>query len=92
MATLVEELNIVVKIVASMFLVQLDGFSHNDCTSLLKVIAECVSRLAALLNTHGFLCRGPHYLLAVALGLGFAYFTCHVLALPTEEPLKVAVF
>jgi hypothetical protein len=40
---LVEEFDIVVKIVASVFLVELDGFSHNDFTSLLKVIAECFS-------------------------------------------------
>jgi hypothetical protein len=73
-----------------MFLVELDGFSHNDCTSLLKVVAEYFSRLAALLNSDGLLCSGPHYLLAQALGLGFAYFTCHVLSLRTEEPSKVA--
>ena len=41
LAILVEEFNVVVKIVASVFLVELDGFSHNDGTSQLKVIAEC---------------------------------------------------
>jgi hypothetical protein len=60
--------------------------------SLLKVVAENFSRLAALLNSDDLFCRGPHYLLAQGLGLGFAYFTCHVLSLRTEEPLKVATF
>ena len=84
LASLVEKFNIVIKIMASMFLVKLEGFSRNDCASLLEVVAENFSRLAALLNSDGLFCSGPHYLLAQGLGLGFAYFTCRVLSLCIE--------
>jgi hypothetical protein len=77
---------------ASVFLVKLDGFSSNDCTSLLEVVAKCFLQPAALFDTDGLLCRSPRYLLVETLRLGFSYLTCRVLALRTEEPLKVAIF
>jgi hypothetical protein len=89
---LVEEFSIIVNAVASMFLVELDCFSHDNLTSLLEIVTECFSELAALLRSNCLLCNSPCYLLMLPPGLSLAYFGCHVLALRVEESLEVTIF
>ena len=76
---------------ASMFLVELDCFSHDNFASLLDIVTECFSEFAALLRSNCFLCIGSRYLLMLPLGLSLAYFGCHVLALHVEESLEVTI-
>jgi hypothetical protein len=46
---LVKEFNIIVDTMASVFLVELESFSHDNTTSLLDIGTECFSKLEALL-------------------------------------------
>lgn len=87
-----EEFSIIINAVASMFLVKLDCFSHDNITSLLEIVTECFSELSALLRSNFLLCNSPCYLLMLRLGSSLAYFRCHVLALSVEESLEVAIF
>ena len=89
---LVEEFSIIINAVASMFLVKLDCFSHDNIMSLLEIVTECFSEFSALLRSNFFLCNSPCYLLMLRLGLSLAYFRCHVLVLSVEESLEVAIF
>ena len=89
---LVEEFSIIVNAVASMFLVELDCFSHYNLTSLLEIVTECFLEFVALLRLNCLLRNSPCYLLTLPLGVSLAYFGCHVLALRVEESLEVTIF
>jgi hypothetical protein len=77
---------------ASMLLMELDGFYYDNLTSFLEIITERFPELPALLRSNCLLCVSPCYLLMLSLGLSLAYFGCHVLVLRVEESLEVTIF